>query len=173
MPGPAHYSHTAGEQRFKAPHQAEGYTFAASQRDIQKVREPSKEPPGPGNYDPALPKTGTAKSFLGGPEKKKDKHNGVPSPGKHSIKYPKEAPSWSFGNPDDKKRSGDEQLANLGPGTHEPKYSHFANRHAAFSMAAKGGRGPAVDDGTELSAKIRNVQKKKRDQVQFMGVPGP
>ncbi len=58
----------------------------------------SKDPPGPGCYEPQLPKSGTAKSFLGGPEKKaEDKGTGVPSPGKHSPKYPQEAPSWSFG----------------------------------------------------------------------------
>ena len=61
----------------------------------------------------------------------------------------------------------------MGPGTHNPVHVSHPSRSAPFSMSAKGGKGPAVDDGTELSAKIRNVQKKKHDQVQFMGVPGP
>jgi len=120
-----------------------------------------------------LPKSGTSKSFLGGPEKKQDKHNGVPSPGKHSPKYPPEAPSWSFGKKPDEKRNKEEQYANLGPGTHDPKHVTHVSKSAPFAMADKSGKGPAVDDGTEISAKIRNVQKKKRDQVQFMGVPGP
>ena len=64
-------------------------------------------------------------------------------------------------------------MANLGPGTHYPKHVTHVARSAPFCMTAKGGKGPAVDDGTDLSAKIRNVQRKKREQVQFMGVPGP
>ena len=55
-------------------------------------------------------------------------------------------------------------MANLGPGTHDPKHVSHVSRSAPFSMTAKSGKGPAVDDGKELSAKIRNVQKKKRDQ---------
>jgi len=54
-------------------------------------------------------------------------------------------------------------LANLGPGTHNPKNITHVSRSAPFSMTAKSGKGPARDDGTELAAKIRNVQKKKRD----------
>ena len=103
-----------------------------------------------------------------------DKHNGVPSPGKHSPKYPQEAPRWTFGDPPLQKRAKDEQYANLGPGTHNPIHVTHTSKQAPFAMAHKSGKGPAVDDGKEASAKIRNVQKKKRDkQSQYMGVPGP
>ena len=126
---------------------------------------------------PEMPKSGVAKSFFGGPERKADKPNGVPSPGQHEPYYPQEAPQWSFGKPPQEARDKTELLANLGPGTHNPNNSTMFGKEnaigAKFPMTAKGGKGPAVDDGTELSAKIRNVQKKKRDQVQFMGVPGP
>ena len=54
-------------------------------------------------------------------------------------------------------RGKDETLANLGPGTHDPIHVSHVSKSAPFSMTAKGGKGPAVDDGTELSAKIRNV----------------
>ena len=64
-------------------------------------------------------------------------------------------------------------MADLGPGTHNPVHVTHTSKKAAFPMASKSGKGPAVDDGTELSAKIRNVQKKQRDQVQYLGVPGP
>ena len=99
-----------------------------------------------------MPKSGTSKSFLGGPEKKMDKHNGVPSPGKHSPKHPPEAPSWSFGNPPEPKRNKDEAFSNLGPGTHTPIHVTHTSKSAPFSMTAKGGKGPAIDDGKELSA---------------------
>ena len=78
-----------------------------------------------------------------------------------------------MGPPPPKDKKKEDPYANLGPGTHNPVHVSHPSRSAPFTMAAKDGKGPAVDDGTELSAKIRNVQKKKRDLVQFMGVPGP
>ena len=45
----------------------------------------------------------------------------------------------------------------MGPGTHNPIHVTHVSKKAAFPMASKTGKGPAVDDGTELSAKIRNV----------------
>ena len=103
-----------------------------------------------------MPKSGTAKSFLGGPEKKKDKHNGVPSPAKgHLVWNNNDQPQWSFGKPSEPKRTSDAD--GIGPDKYEPKHVSHVSRSAPFSMAAKGGKGPAVDDGTELSAKIRNV----------------
>ena len=164
MPGPAHYNHVYSDIRqFQKPHQAMGYTFPQS--DIDKKPTPPNQNPGPGNYDPQLPKSGTAKSMLGGPEKKKDKHNGVPSPGRHSPKYPKEAPSWIIG-PDKRNSDGkgdkpkvikNDPMVMLGPDKYTPIHVTHTSKSAAFPMAAKGGKGPAVDDGTELSAKIRNV----------------
>ena len=125
MPGPAQYNHVYNDMRLiTKPHQNEGYCFSKQIRDIHKQPDLTKDPPGAGSYDPQLPKSGTAKSFLGkGPPNKEDKHNGVPSPGKHSPKYPDEAPKWSFGNPPEQnrdKRDKDDLLANLGPGTHHP-----------------------------------------------------
>lgn len=100
MPGPAHYNHIYTDDNLRYSRVAnDGYSFPNADRDIHKRRNSDKEPPGPGNYEPKLPQSGTAKSFLGGPEKKQDKHNGVPSPGKHSPKYPLETPAWSMGKP--------------------------------------------------------------------------
>jgi len=56
----------------------------------------SKEPPGAGQYNPELPKNQSAMNFQSGPEKKADKHNGVPSPGKHYPKRIDDAPKWGF-----------------------------------------------------------------------------
>ena len=99
-PGPAHYNHVFNDQRqYLKPHQTEGFAFSNAMRDIQKPADLSKDPPGAGTYNPELPKTGTSKSFKGGPERKGDKPNGVPAPGAHSPAYPPEAPSWSFGKP--------------------------------------------------------------------------
>ena len=106
-PGPAHYNHVYTNDNFLRE-QRDGYSFPLAQRDIQKRRNSDKEPPGPGNYDPKLPPSGTAKSILGGAEKKEDKHNGVPSPGKHSPKYPIETPAWSMGKPPAEKRNKDD-----------------------------------------------------------------
>lgn len=53
--------------------------------------------------------------------------------------------------------------ARLGPGAYHANYVSHCMRSAPFSMTAKSGKGPAVNDGTELAAKIRNVQKKKRE----------
>ena len=97
----------------------------------------------------------------------------MPGPGTNDPQYPVEAPQWSFGKPPQQKRNKDEAMADLGPGTHNPVHVTHTSKKAAFPMASKSGKGPAVDDGTELSAKIRNVQKKQRDQVQYLGVPGP
>ena len=66
-----------------------------------------------------------------------------------------------------------DQNTEVGPGLYNPIRPTHVTRSAPFSMTDKSGKGPAVDDGTELAARIRAVQKKKRDQVQFMGVPGP
>ena len=142
-------------------------------RDIQRPVDLTKEVPGAGTYQPELPKSGIAKSILGGPEAKADKHNGVPSPGKHSPKYPIEAPSWGFGKAPHSGRDLALASAGLGPGTHDPIHVTHTKKSAPFSMTAKSGKGPAVDNGTELAAKIRNVQEKKHAQVQYMGVPGP
>lgn len=78
------------------------------------------------------------------------------------MKYPKEAPSWKMGKPHDVVDKS-EATARLGPGAYHPVHVTHHSRAAPFSMTAKSGKGPAVNDGTELSAKIRNVQKKKRD----------
>ena len=83
-PGPAHYNHVYSNENFNRE-QKEGYRFPNAIRDIQKHQDQEREPPGPGKYYPEMPKSGTSKSFLGGPEKKKDKHNGVPSPAKGHL----------------------------------------------------------------------------------------
>ena len=61
----------------------------------------------------------------------------------------------------------------MGPGTHTPKYVTHTSKSAPFSKTAKSGKGPAVEDQSDKNIAIRTVQKKKRDQVQYMGVPGP
>lgn len=61
----------------------------------------------------------------------------------------------------------------MGPGTHTPKYVTHCSKSAPFSKTAKSGKGPAVEDQSDKNIAIRTVQKKKRDQVQYMGVPGP
>ena len=128
MPGPAHYNHVYTNDNFNRPPN-DGYSFPAAQRDIDKRRNSDREPPGPGNYDPKLPQSGTAKSFLGGAERKADKPSGVPSPGKHSPKYPQETPSWTIGpRPDpesgEKPRQAkvvkEDPFANPGPGSYFP-----------------------------------------------------
>lgn len=106
--------------------------------------------PGPGKYDPKLPEK---QSFARPRQDKK---------GEGDVDHEKS-----------NKRRRDGAEYNVDPGTYNPNYVSHVSRSAPFSMAAKGGRGPAVDDGTELSTKIRNVQQKKREQVQYMGVPGP
>jgi len=57
----------------------------------------------------------------------------------------------------------EEATANLGPGAYRPIHVTHTSKVAAFPMTAKSGLGPAIDDGTELSIRIKNVQKKKRD----------
>lgn len=107
-------------------------------------------------------------AFQSGPEKKADKHNGVPSPGRHYPKAIDDAPKCSFADPLKRPktiRDEHEATANLGPGAYKPNHLTHTSKSAAFPMTAKGGKGPAIDDGTELSLRIRNVQKKKRDQV--------
>ena len=89
----------------------------------------------------------------------------MPSPGKHYPKFPKEAPSWGLGKPHVKGVDKAEATARLGPGAYNAVIVSHCSRSAPFSMTAKSGKGPAVHNGTELSDKIRNVQKKKRDQV--------
>ena len=92
----------------------------------------------------------------------------MPSPGKHSPKYPAEAPSWSFGNaPNEAKRNKEDALANLGPGTHEPEYNDGLDKEkgpapikgkaAAFSKTSKSGKGPAVWEDNEKNTAIRTV----------------
>ena len=102
LPGPAHYNHVypcqnEHRQFNKTSTLDEGYSFSKGPRDIQRRRYTEKEPPGAGTYEPQLPKTGTSKSFLGGPAKKEDKHNGFPTPGKHDIKVARDTPAWGMG----------------------------------------------------------------------------
>ena len=85
----------------------------------------------------------------------------MPSPGKHDPKFPKEAPSWGMGEPHAKAFDKAEAMARLGPGAYDPKHVTHFSQSAPFCMTAKSGKGPAVDDGTELSVKIRNVSKNK------------
>jgi len=141
----------------------------------------SKDPPGAGSYNPEIPKTGTSKSFAGGPERKGAKPNGVPGPGSHYPEHPKEAPLWGMGpkslngkdgdaaregKPLPDKRDKSEWMANLGPGTHNPVHVTHTQKSAPFSMTAKGGKGPAVEDpNSDISKKIRTVQEKKNNQV--------
>ena len=54
-------------------------------------------------------------------------------------------------------------MSHMGPGRHDPIYPLSSSKSVAFTKTAKSGRGPAIDNGTELEAKIRNVQKKKRN----------
>lgn len=130
-----------------------------------KPMDGSKNYPGPGNYNPELPISGNAKkSFLGGAHGRGDfRDNGNPGPGEHDPLHPIEAPMWSIGKPPQKKRKTDDTAENLGPTTHNPIHVAHCTRSAPFSMAAKSGVGPAVDDGTELSAKLRNVAKKRKE----------
>ena len=166
LPGPAHYNHvytiSHANRSFAKASSEEGYTFSKGPRDIQRRRYTEKEPPGAGTYDPTLPKSGTSKPFLGGPERKADKHNGVPSPGKHSPKFPKEAPSWTLGDAETKVKDKTLAWAKLGPGTYDPVHLAHCKRYAPFAMTSKTGKGCAVDDGSELAVRIRNVQKKKQ-----------
>ena len=79
------------------PHQVAGNTFSHQIRDIHKYPDLTKETPGAGNYNPEIQKVGTSKSFLGGRERSSpDKDNGIPGPGTHEPRFPKEAPSWSI-----------------------------------------------------------------------------
>ena len=170
MPGPAHYSHVYNDTRqYLKPHQTEGYAFSNAMRDIQKQADLSKDPPGAGTYNPELPKSGTSKSFAGGPERKGDKPNGVPAPGAHSPEYPPEAPSWSFGKPaPNENKPKDEWKANLGPDKYTPNHVTHTTKSAPFSTTARGGKGPARgigDEDTDLAKQIRQVQKKKLEQV--------
>ena len=50
-----------------------------------------------------------------------------------------------------------EQNIEVGPGLYNPVRPTHVTRSAPFSMTDKSGKGPAVDDGTELAARIRAV----------------
>ena len=71
------------------------------------------------------------------------------------------------------KKDKSEATARLGPGAYNPNHVSHCSRSAAFPMTSKSGKGPAIDmyKKSEISAKIRNVQKKKGEH--FLGVPGP
>lgn len=95
-------------RQFVRTHQVEGYSFSKQTREIDRKPELQKEPPGPGHYDPTLPKSGTSQPMLFGPERKADKISDQPAPGSYDPVVPKEAPEWSFGKPPDQKRSKEE-----------------------------------------------------------------
>ena len=70
-----------------------------------------------------------------------------------------------MGNPPKTMRDKSEATANLGPGAYKPIHVAHCTKSAAFTKTDKSGKGPAFDDGTELSKKIKSVQEKKREQV--------
>jgi hypothetical protein len=81
-PGPASYNHIypGNHAMGMGISGRPGYSFALDDPASRHI-DPSKQTPGPGNYDPTIRKNTNAKTFNSGPEKGAAlKDNGVPGP---------------------------------------------------------------------------------------------
>ena len=96
-----------------------GYSFSLDGKDGNRAPRENRigENPGPGAYNPELPRKTNAKTFNSGKDDKGEieKYNGIPGPGTYPAEdeddfegagpsKDNEAPKWSFGkgNPNDK-----------------------------------------------------------------------